>query len=173
MALFIPIFVFYTFQPCSPRGALTSLLNPSALTHSVWITPSWFTFGLCITLLFHEHHTHWLTPILSCEDQRQCLLQLACFPQKKKKDTEKNRYGVSTLKCALNEVNLRKLMLLSCFWSSHCGSVKTNPDCYPWGLQVRSLASLSGLRIRRCRGLWHRSQTQLRSGIAGAMGIGW
>ena len=30
---------------------------------------------------------------------------------------------------------------------------------------VRSLASLSGLRIRHCHELWCRSQTQLRSGI--------
>ena len=30
-------------------------------------------------------------------------------------------------------------------------------------LSVRSLASLSGLRIWRCRGLWCRSQTQLGS----------
>ena len=33
-------------------------------------------------------------------------------------------------------------------------------------LWVRSLASLSGLRIRRCRELWCRSQTQLGSGVA-------
>ena len=32
--------------------------------------------------------------------------------------------------------------------------------------QVRSLASLSGLRIQHCRELWCRSQTWLRSGIA-------
>ena len=31
---------------------------------------------------------------------------------------------------------------------------------------VRSLASLGGLRIRRCRELWCRSQTRLRSRIA-------
>ena len=33
-------------------------------------------------------------------------------------------------------------------------------------LQVRSLASLIGLRIWRCHEVWSRSQTQLRSGIA-------
>ena len=33
-------------------------------------------------------------------------------------------------------------------------------------LQVRSLASLSGLRIRHCHKLWYRSQTWLRSGVA-------
>ena len=33
-------------------------------------------------------------------------------------------------------------------------------------LQVRSLASLSGLRIPFCCELWYRSQTQLGSGIA-------
>ena len=33
-------------------------------------------------------------------------------------------------------------------------------------LQVRSLASLSGLRIPSCCELWCRSQTQLRSGVA-------
>ena len=32
--------------------------------------------------------------------------------------------------------------------------------------RVQSLASLSGLRIQRCRELWCRSQMQLRSGIA-------
>ena len=36
-------------------------------------------------------------------------------------------------------------------------------------LQVRSLASLSGLRIRHCRELWYRSQTQLRSRVAVAL----
>ena len=36
-------------------------------------------------------------------------------------------------------------------------------------LQVRSLASLSGLRIWCCRELWCRSQTWLRSHVAGAM----
>ena len=33
-------------------------------------------------------------------------------------------------------------------------------------LQVRSLALLSGLRIWRCRDLWYRSQTLLRSCVA-------
>ena len=36
-------------------------------------------------------------------------------------------------------------------------------------LQVPSLASLSGLRIQRCCGLWCRSQTWLRSGVAVAV----
>ena len=36
-------------------------------------------------------------------------------------------------------------------------------------LQVQSLASLSGLRIRCCRELWCRLQIQLRSGVAVAM----
>ena len=36
-------------------------------------------------------------------------------------------------------------------------------------LRVRSLASLSGLRIQRCHEMWHRSQTQLRSGVAVAL----
>ena len=36
-------------------------------------------------------------------------------------------------------------------------------------LWVRSLALLSGLRIQRCRELWCRSQTQLRSGVAMAV----
>ena len=36
-------------------------------------------------------------------------------------------------------------------------------------LQVRSLASISGLRIRRCQELWCRSQTWLGSGIAVAV----
>ena len=36
-------------------------------------------------------------------------------------------------------------------------------------LWVRSLASLSGLRIQRCHELWCRSQTRLRSGMAVAV----
>ena len=36
-------------------------------------------------------------------------------------------------------------------------------------LQVRSLASLGGLRIRHCCELWCRSQTWLGSGIAVAV----
>ena len=36
-------------------------------------------------------------------------------------------------------------------------------------LQIQSLASHSGLRIQRCRELWCRSQTQLRSHIAVTM----
>ena len=39
-------------------------------------------------------------------------------------------------------------------------------------LLVRSLASLSGLRIRYCRKLWCRSQMWLRSGIAVAVLLG-
>ena len=40
-------------------------------------------------------------------------------------------------------------------------------------LQVPSLASLSGLRIQRCRELWCRLQTRLGSGVAvGGHGIG-
>ena len=35
--------------------------------------------------------------------------------------------------------------------------------------RVRFLPSLSGLRTRRCRELWGRSQMQLRSGIAVAL----
>ena len=33
-------------------------------------------------------------------------------------------------------------------------------------LQIQSLASLSGLRIRRCHELWCRSQMWLKSGVA-------
>ena len=39
-------------------------------------------------------------------------------------------------------------------------------------LQVRSLASLSGLRIQHCCEPWRRSQTRLRSGIAVAVAQG-
>ena len=50
--------------------------------------------------------------------------------------------------------------------SSRRGSVVNKPNQDPWGRGVRSLASLSGLRSRRCRELWCRSQTWLRSHIA-------
>ena len=36
-------------------------------------------------------------------------------------------------------------------------------------LRVQSLASLSGLRARRCRELWCRSQPRLGSGVAVAV----
>ena len=36
-------------------------------------------------------------------------------------------------------------------------------------LWVRSLTSLSGLRIQHCPELWYRSQTRLRSGVAVAL----
>ena len=39
------------------------------------------------------------------------------------------------------------------------------------GLQVRSLASLSGLRLQRRHGLWCGSRTQLGSGIAVAVAV--
>ena len=38
-------------------------------------------------------------------------------------------------------------------------------------LRVQSLASLSGLRIRRCHELWCRSQTWLRPGVAVAVAV--
>ena len=41
------------------------------------------------------------------------------------------------------------------------------------GVQVQSLALLSGLRIRRSRELWCRSQTQLKPGLAVSCGVGW
>ena len=40
-------------------------------------------------------------------------------------------------------------------------------------LLVRSLASLSGLRIWHCRELWYRSQTQLGSCVAVALASGY
>ena len=36
-------------------------------------------------------------------------------------------------------------------------------------MPVQSLASLSGLKVWRCRGLWCRSQTWLGSGVAVAV----
>ena len=44
--------------------------------------------------------------------------------------------------------------------SSHCGSVETNPTIGAMRLQVRSLASHSGLRIWHCRELWCTSQNR-------------
>ena len=38
-------------------------------------------------------------------------------------------------------------------------------------MPVRSLASLSGLRIQYCRELWWRLQTQLRSDVAVAVAV--
>ena len=42
-------------------------------------------------------------------------------------------------------------------------------DWYPRRTQVRPLASLSGLRIRRCPELWCRSQMRLGSHVAVAL----
>ena len=46
---------------------------------------------------------------------------------------------------------------------SHCGSGSDVVSVRMW---VGSLASLSGLRIRRCHKLWCRLQMWLRSGVA-------
>ena len=51
--------------------------------------------------------------------------------------------------------------------SSRHGTVETNPTRN--SLQVQSLASLSGLTIRRCLELWCRLQTRLRSFAAVAV----
>ena len=59
-----------------------------------------------------------------------------------------------------------KKTLKNIFRSSHCGS--KNLTCIQEDA-VRSLASLSGLRIWHCHELWSRSQMQLRSGIAVAV----
>ena len=48
-------------------------------------------------------------------------------------------------------------------------SVVTNPRLVSTRIQVRSLALLSRLRIRRCFELWYGSQMQPRSGVAVAM----
>ena len=49
--------------------------------------------------------------------------------------------------------------------SYHCGSVVRNPTNIHEDA-VQSLVTFSGLRMRCCCELWHRSQTWLRSGIA-------
>ena len=74
---------------------------------------------------------------------------------------------------------MRFLLLLRKGWfTSTTGSFKKGDTGVPIVVQwkqirlgtmrfrVRSLASLSGLRIRRCRELWYRSQTRLGAGIA-------
>ena len=53
-------------------------------------------------------------------------------------------------------------------WSSRHGTVEMNLTSIQ-RMQVRSLASPSGLRIRRCRELWRRSQTRLRSHVVVAV----
>ena len=54
--------------------------------------------------------------------------------------------------------------------SSHPGAAETNPIRIHED-EVRSLASLSGLRIRHCCELWCRSQTKLRSYVAVAVAV--
>ena len=61
---------------------------------------------------------------------------------------------------------------LDCTWeekekrgSSRCGTAGYKPDV-SMRMQVRSLASLSGLRIWGCRDLWARLQRRLRSCVA-------
>ena len=49
--------------------------------------------------------------------------------------------------------------------SSHSGSSGYEPNLYPLGMQVWSLASLSGLRIWHCPELWCRSHSLTESGI--------
>ena len=50
-------------------------------------------------------------------------------------------------------------------WSLHCGSVGKGPEIVSGRMQVQSLASLSGLKIRRCHKLQCSLQMQLRSSI--------
>ena len=50
--------------------------------------------------------------------------------------------------------------------SSYRGSVGYAPDTVSTRMRVRSLASLSGLRIRHCRKLQHRSQVWLSPRVA-------
>ena len=52
--------------------------------------------------------------------------------------------------------------------SSCCGAAKTNPTI-SMKMQFPSLASLSGLRVWRCRELWCGSQTWLSSGVTVAV----
>ena len=54
-------------------------------------------------------------------------------------------------------------------WSSHCGSADQGPDMVSVRIEVRSLASLSGLRIWHCCKLQHRLKMQLGSGVAVAV----
>ena len=50
-----------------------------------------------------------------------------------------------------------------------CGSAGYEPQLVSMRMRVGSLAFLSGLRLRHCRELWCRSQTQLGSGVAVAV----
>ena len=56
------------------------------------------------------------------------------------------------------------------FRSFPCGTVETNLTSIV-RMWTRSLASLNGLRIWRCRELWYRSQMRPRSGIAVAVTV--
>ena len=56
----------------------------------------------------------------------------------------------------------------SSIWSSRHGAAEMNPT-RNHEVRGRSLASLSGLRIQRCRELWCRSQMQLGSSIVVAV----
>ena len=60
------------------------------------------------------------------------------------------------------------LLQISQNWSSRCGAAEMNLT-RTMRLQVRSLASLSGLRMQHCGELWCRSQTWLGSGVAVAV----
>ena len=51
----------------------------------------------------------------------------------------------------------------------HCDSEGYESDIVFMRMQVRSLASLRGLRIWHCHDLQHRSQMGLRSGVAVAV----
>ena len=77
------------------------------------------------------------------------------------------KYKCVTLVIMLAKVFVFEDTYVQC-WSSHCGTVETN-SIRNHKIAVRSLALLSGLRIRHCCELWCRSQTRLRSGIAVAV----
>ena len=54
-------------------------------------------------------------------------------------------------------------------WNSHCGSGRLKICLLSMRMQVWSVASITGLRIRRCPELGCRSQIQLESGITVAL----
>ena len=63
-----------------------------------------------------------------------------------------------------------KTVLRKPLWSSRRGTVETNPT-RNHVVEVRSLVSLSRLRIPHCCELWCRSQTQLGSCVAVAVAV--
>ena len=96
-------------------------------------------------------------------------IYLRLFIQRKKNLSGSDLGGVGLRKAGQRKTMINKTEATQ--RKPVAGAVETNSPLGTRRLWVRSLASLSGLRICRCRELWYRSQMWLRSCVAVAVAV--